>query len=90
MGHTLLMQPAAKLATYADLVAMPDDVRAEVVSGEVVTEPSPLPRHSRAAGALNRLIAPVRRADAAPLEQTSNQGDINYEFNGYDTFSAYR
>lgn len=61
------MQPAAKLATYADLVAMPDEVKAEIVAGEVVTAPSPLPRHSRAAGALIRLIG-------GPFDQDDGRG----------------
>jgi Uma2 family endonuclease len=37
---------APKLATYADLLGLPEDVRAEVLAGEVVTSPAPLPRHS--------------------------------------------
>lgn len=44
---------APKLATYNDLLALPADVRAEVLGGEIVTAPAPLPRHSqvqRAAG----------------------------------------
>jgi hypothetical protein len=27
---------ASKLATYADLLALPEDVRAEVIAGEIV------------------------------------------------------
>lgn len=45
--------PPRKLATYDDLLQFPEDVRAEVLAGEVVVTPSPLPRHSsiqRAAG----------------------------------------
>jgi Uma2 family endonuclease len=36
-----------KLATYADLLALPEKVRAEVIAGEVVTSPAALPRHSK-------------------------------------------
>lgn len=50
------MYPAAKPATYDDLLALPEDVRAEVVDGQIVTAPSPLPEHSRAAGGLVRRI----------------------------------
>jgi Uma2 family endonuclease len=39
-----LKQP--KTATYADLLVLPEDVRAEVVAGELITAPAPLPRHS--------------------------------------------
>ncbi len=50
------MQPATKPATYADLLALPEDVRAEILDGEVVVAPSPLPRHSRAQGALRSFV----------------------------------
>lgn len=47
---------ASKLATYADLRALPDDVRAEIIAGEVHTSPSSLPRHSRVQRSLGRFI----------------------------------
>ncbi|MDD9945457.1 MAG: hypothetical protein OXU20_30715 [Myxococcales bacterium] len=46
---------APRLATYEDLFALPQDVRAEVIVGQVVTPPSVLPRHARAAGAIAHL-----------------------------------
>lgn len=48
--------PAKKPATYADLLALPEHVRAEIVAGELVVHPAPLPRHAKAAGALRRFI----------------------------------
>lgn len=45
-----------RLATYADLVALPDDVRGEVLDGKVVTAPSPLPRHAKTQRALGHFI----------------------------------
>ncbi|MFW5926331.1 MAG: Uma2 family endonuclease [Myxococcota bacterium] len=50
------MEQARKRATYADLLALPEDVRAEVIGGVVEATPSPLPMHSRAQGALARSI----------------------------------
>ena len=52
------MTPAAakKLATYADLEALPEDVRAELIGGQIVALPAPLPRHSKVARALGRFI----------------------------------
>lgn len=50
------MEPAHKPATYADLLSLPEDVKAEIVAGQVITAPSPLPEHSRAADAINRVI----------------------------------
>jgi Uma2 family endonuclease len=50
------VDPARQLATFDDLLALPDDVRAEVLGGEVIATPAPLPRHSRAQRALGRFI----------------------------------
>ena len=47
---------AAKLATYADLVALPEGERAEVIAGQLRTAPSALPKHSRAMRALGAAI----------------------------------
>lgn len=35
--------PAKRLATYRDLLALDVDVRAEILGGEIVTAPAPLP-----------------------------------------------
>ena len=55
---TLVCSPAmpSKHATYADLLALPEDVRAEVIAGEVVTAPAALPRHSKVQGAIRRFL----------------------------------
>lgn len=50
------MHPARTLATYEDLLALPEDVRAEVIAGAIVTHPAPLPEHSRAQQRLTRAI----------------------------------
>lgn len=47
---------ASKLATYADLLALPEDVRAEVIAGEIVTSPAALPRHSKVQGAIRGFV----------------------------------
>jgi Uma2 family endonuclease len=44
------------LATYEDLLTLPDDVRAEVLGGHVITAPAPLPKHSKAQRALGRFV----------------------------------
>ena len=46
------MEPARKRATYEDLLAVPDNLVAEIINGELVTSPRPAPRHARAASAL--------------------------------------
>ncbi len=47
---------APKMATYADLLAFPEELRAEVIAGTVVTTPSPLPKHSKTQRALGRFV----------------------------------
>jgi Uma2 family endonuclease len=51
-----MASPLPKLATYADLLALPADVRAEVLAGEIVTSPAPLPRHSHVQRSAGRFI----------------------------------
>ncbi|PCC72432.1 Endonuclease, Uma2 family (restriction endonuclease fold) [Nannocystis exedens] len=50
------MTAATKLATYADLVALPEDVKAEVLGGELITQPSPTFGHGRVQGGLSRYL----------------------------------
>lgn len=57
------MHPARSLATYEDLLALPEDVRAEIIAGAVITHPSPLPEHSRAQQGLTRAIGGPFDAD---------------------------
>jgi Uma2 family endonuclease len=47
---------APKLATYDDLLGLQEDVRAEVIAGQILVAPSPLPRHSRAQRVLGRFV----------------------------------
>lgn len=51
-----MSRPAPKLATYEDLLKLSEDVRAEVIAGQVVTSPTPLPKHSKAQGAVRRFV----------------------------------
>lgn len=44
------------MATYEELLSLPEEARAEVLAGEVIASPSPLPRHAKAQGALRRFI----------------------------------
>ena len=58
---------AAKLATYADLVALGPDVRAEVIRGVVTVTPSPSPSHQSAVGNLHAdLLGPFQRGRGGP------------------------
>ncbi len=50
------MDAARKLATYDDLVALGEVVKAEIIHGTLVTLPSVLPRHSNVQRGLGRFV----------------------------------
>jgi Uma2 family endonuclease len=50
------VQPFDRLATYDDLVAVPDSMVAEIVNGELHASPRPAPRHARAGSSLGVLV----------------------------------
>ena len=50
------MTAGPKLATYDDLLRLPEDVRAEVIGGGLSVLPSPRPRHAKVQGALRRFL----------------------------------
>jgi len=59
--------PAKRLATYADLLALPDDARGEIVDGEVVLQPSPTPLHQSTVGEIYaELRNPFQRGRGGP------------------------
>ncbi|WP_456373595.1 Uma2 family endonuclease, partial [Thiolapillus sp.] len=45
-------ETAEKLATYDDLIAVPDNLVAEIIHGQLHTSPRPAPKHSRALSSL--------------------------------------
>lgn len=51
-----MASPQRKLATYADLLALPEGARGEVLAGELITAPAPLPRHSKVQRAAGRFL----------------------------------
>ncbi len=46
----------ARRATYADLVAAPEHLVAEIVDGELITSPRPAPAHALACAAIGSLL----------------------------------
>ena len=50
------MVSASTLATYDDLLRLPEGTRGEVLAGTVVVPPAPLPRHSNPQGGLRRFV----------------------------------
>jgi Uma2 family endonuclease len=50
------VDPARKLARYEDLLALPEDARAEILGGDIVTMPAPRPRHSKVQRSLGHFV----------------------------------
>lgn len=62
-----MIQPAVKPATFADLVAVPDHLVAEILYGTLHTHPRPVPRHATAQSALgSELGPPFQRGRGGP------------------------
>lgn len=53
------METARRNATWDDLLKLPEDVKAELVDGEIVFHPSPLPDHQYIIMGLERQLAPL-------------------------------
>ena len=59
--------PAARRATYEDLLAVPDHLVAEILNGLLITHPRPAARHARAASRLGaELDGPFDRGRNGP------------------------
>ncbi|MCJ2011847.1 Uma2 family endonuclease [Methylobacterium sp. J-076] len=56
-----MAEAAIRLATYADLVAVPDHLVAEIIDGVLETHPRPRPRHAMAASDLSTALGPPFR-----------------------------
>lgn len=57
----------SRRATYADIEAAPEGVIAEIIEGELVTQPRPAPRHNSAAtGLIGQLFGPFQRGRGGP------------------------
>jgi Uma2 family endonuclease len=62
-----MAEPAKRLATYADLEAVPPNLVAEIIHGVLVTHPRPTPRHAVAANSLGSLLTPgFQRGEGGP------------------------
>ena len=63
----MMAEPARKLATYVDIESAPEGVIAEIIDGELVTQPRPTPRHNAAAGNLaSELSGPFQKGRGGP------------------------
>ena len=62
-----MANPVPKPATYADVLAAPEHMVAQVLGGELYTHPRPSPRHSAAASSLgDELTSPFQKGRGGP------------------------
>jgi Uma2 family endonuclease len=60
-------RPVQRRATYEDLLAVPEHLVAEIIAGELVTQPRPAFRHARASSRLGDLLGgPFDRGSGGP------------------------
>jgi len=77
-------EPARRLATYADLLALPDADRAEIIGGEISLQPSPTPAHQSTLGEIYaELRGPFQRGRGGPGGWWLIQ-DVDVEFGPHD------
>lgn len=60
-------EPAEKLATYPDIIDLPDSLVGEIIGSQLVTHPRPAPTHALAASAIGSLVF-------AHYDRTSTEG----------------
>jgi len=56
MSHGIVANVGRTRATYADLLAVPEHLVAEIIDGELVTSPRPAPPHALAASAVGSVL----------------------------------
>ena len=62
-----MAEPAKQQATYADIEALPEGVRGEIIYGALYTHPRPTMRHNAAATALGSvLVSPFQNGRGGP------------------------
>lgn len=62
-----MAHPAARMATYEDLLQVPDNLVAEIINGRLVTSPRPAPRHARASSLVGvELGGPFDKGSGGP------------------------
>lgn len=62
-----MAETANKIATYADIEALPPHVVGEIIYGTLVTHPRPVPKHAVAHSGLNfELVGPFQRGKGGP------------------------
>lgn len=62
-----MSDPAQRMATYEDLLAVPEHLVAEILNGRLVTHPRPSPKHAWAASCIgDELVGPFHKGRGGP------------------------
>ncbi len=62
-----MTDPAPRSASYEDLLQVPGNLVAEIISGRLITHPRPAPRHARASSSLgDELLSPFDKGRGGP------------------------
>jgi Uma2 family endonuclease len=62
-----MAEPARRLATYEDILALPEHITGEIIAGELYTSPRPAGRHTFVASELGgELVPPFGRGRGGP------------------------
>ena len=78
--------PAKRLATYEDILGLPEGVRAEVIAGEVLVQPSPTPSHQSVISEIYaELRNPFQRGRGGPGGWWFIQ-DVDVDFGQHDIY----
>ncbi len=60
-------EPAKKFATYDDLLSVPENLVAEIITGELITSPRPTAEHSHASSSLgDEIVSPFQKGKGGP------------------------
>lgn len=76
---------AHKLATYEDLLRLPESVRAEVIHGELVVAPSARARHGLAVADLGGQLRPARRGSGS-LQGWWIVAEVDVQFDRHEVY----
>lgn len=78
--------PDKRLATYEDILGLPEGVRAEVIAGELLVQPSPTPEHQYVLSELYaQLTNPFQRGRGGPGGWWFIQ-DVDVNFGMHDIY----
>ena len=60
-------EPATRLATYKDLLQVPEHLVAQIINGRLITHPRPAPKHTRTSSSLgDELVSPFDKGRGGP------------------------